>query len=294
MSLTSPGTSGLGAGFISLIAAHSPAKIFLSGRSKTKADALISKVSSISPSTELVFLEADLSSLASVRHMAQAFLAASNRLDVLMCNAGIMATPPGLSKDGYEIQFATNHLGHALLIKLLLPTLLATAQQPSADVRIISMSSVAHTLTPKTGIEFNTLETPQDGLGPLFQPSNFTRYGQSKLANLLYAKQLAIHHPQLLSASVHPGFVRTDMVAGASWKDRAIVAMASQGNWTSVEQGPWNQTWAATAKRDELRNGAYYEPVGVDVQGSTKWVDDGVLGGRLWEWTERELEAWVL
>lgn len=211
-----------------------------------------------------------------------------------MCNAGIMATPPGLSTDGYEMQFATNHLGHALLTKLLLPVLLSTAQLPHTSIRIITLSSVAHALTPKSGIEFATLKTPQDGLGPWFQPSNFTRYGQSKLANLLYAAELAKRYPALLSVSVHPGFVRTDMVQGARWRDRAIVGMASKGEWTSVEEGPWNQTWAATAKRDELRNGAYYEPVGVDVQGSTKWVDDGVLGNRLWEWTERELEAWVL
>jgi len=292
--LTSPGTSGLGAGFISLIAARTPAKMFLSGRSKTKADALISKVSSISPSTEVIFLEADLSSLASVRQMAQTFLAKSSRLDVLMLNAGIMATPPALSADGYESQFATNHLGHALLIKLLLPTLLSTSHEPDSDVRIISMSSVAHALTPKSGIEFSSLKTTQDGLGPLYQPSNFTRYGQSKLANLLYAKQLALRHPQLLSVSVHPGFVKTDMVAGASLKDRAIVAMASKGNWTKVEDGPYNQTWAATAERERLRNGAYYEPIGLDVKGSTKWVDDKVLGERLWTWTEGELEAWVL
>ncbi|KAF3031720.1 hypothetical protein E8E11_001524 [Didymella keratinophila] len=292
--LVTGGTSGLGAGFISLIAAKTPARIFLSGRSKTKADALISKVSSISPSTELIFLEADLSSLASVRQMAQAFLAKSNRLDVLMLNAGIMATPPALSADGYETQFATNHLGHALLIKLLLPVLLETAQQPTSDVRIISMSSIAHALTPKAGIEFDSLKSTQDGLGPLYQPSNFTRYGQSKLANLLYAKQLAVHHPQLLSVSVHPGFVKTDMVAGASLKDRAIVAMASKGNWTKVEDGPYNQTWAATAERERLRNGAYYEPIGLDVKRSTKWVDDKVLGERLWTWTEKELEAWVL
>jgi NAD(P)-dependent dehydrogenase (short-subunit alcohol dehydrogenase family) len=294
VSLASPGTSGLGAGFISLIAAAWPSKIFLSGRSKTKAHALISKVSAISPSTELIFLEADLSSLASVRQMAQTFLAQSNRLDVLMCNAGIMGTPPGLSADGYEIQFGTNHVGHALLIKLLLPVLLSTASQPDADVRIISMSSVAHTLTPPSGIEFDSLRTPQDGLAPFYQPSNFTRYGQSKLANLLYARQLALHYPQLLSVSVHPGFVKTDMVSGASLRDRAIVAMASKGKWTKVDEGPWNQTWAATAEREGLRNGAYYEPIGVDVRSSTKWVDDKVLGERLWTWTEGELEAWVL
>jgi NAD(P)-dependent dehydrogenase (short-subunit alcohol dehydrogenase family) len=285
-----PGTSGLGAGFVSLIAAKSPAKIFVSGRSAKKAEAVMAKVKAMSASTEVVFLEADLSSLASVQQLAKSFLAHSTRLDVLMCNAGVMALPPGLSKDGYEMQFATNHLGHALLTKLLLPALQSTAEHPGSDVRIVSLSSTAHSLTPSTGIAFDSLKSSQDGLGGVYQPSRFTRYGQSKLANLVYAQQLAQRYPGIMSVAVHPWFVRTDMVQGASLVDRAIVTMASGGKWTRVEEGPYNQTWAATTERAKLRNGAYYEPLGVEVRKSTKFVDDKALGERLWEWTERELE----
>jgi NAD(P)-dependent dehydrogenase (short-subunit alcohol dehydrogenase family) len=174
-----------------LLAARNPAKIFFSGRNKAKVDGLITKVKHSSTSTELIFVKCNLSSLASAQQAAKQFLAQSSRLDVLMCNADIMALPPGLSKDGYEIQFATDHLGHALLNKLLLPTLLKTAKQPGADVRIVNLSSTVHSTMPKGGIEFIMLKILQESLGPPYQPRKFTRYGQSKLANLLYATELA-------------------------------------------------------------------------------------------------------
>lgn len=274
---------------MSLIASKSPAKVFVSGRNKTRADALIAKVKSLSSSTDVVFVECDLSSLASVQLAAENILSQTSRLDVLMCNAGVMALPPGLSKDGYEIQFATNHLGHALLIKLLLPILLSTAEQLESDVRIVSMSSSAHATTPKKGIELDTLKTSQKSLGPIYQPSNFTRYGQSKLANMLYTAELATRYPNITSVSVHPGFVRTEMVSGASFLDRTIVSMASGGNWTTVEEGPYNQTWAATTAKGHLKNGAYYEPIGVQVNSSSAHAKDRVLSQKLWDWTEQEL-----
>lgn len=110
-----------------------------------------------------------------------------------MCNAGIMNQAAELSKDGYEIQFATNHMGHALLIKLLLPTLLKTvdSQQPGrqGDVRIVILSSAALATTPKTGVEFETVKTAQNHFSSM--NGGWIRYGQSKLANALYAAELA-------------------------------------------------------------------------------------------------------
>ncbi|CAE7023202.1 Oxidoreductase [Pyrenophora teres f. teres] len=115
---------------VSSLPSHNPAHIFFSGRNKTRADELISKTSKHSPSTKITFIECDLASLTSVQSAAKQVLSLTNRLDVLICNAGIMATPTELSKDGYELQFATNHLGHALLMKVLLPLMLETAAQP--------------------------------------------------------------------------------------------------------------------------------------------------------------------
>jgi NAD(P)-dependent dehydrogenase (short-subunit alcohol dehydrogenase family) len=286
------GTTGLGAGFISFIAAKNPGKIFFSGRNQKKADELISKVKQISPTTQVNFIQCDLSSLASVQASAKEFLNKEERLDVLMCNAGVMALDPGLSKDGYEIQFATNHLGHALLIKLLLPTLLKTAEQPGSDVRIVNMSSTAYTSTPKSGIEFATLKTAQSSLGPIYAPSKFMRYGQSKLANLLYPVELARRYPSITSVAVHPGFIKTDLHAHEGFLDRKIVSIVSGGNWISVEEGPYAQTWAATTDKKGLENGAYYEPVGVKVQPTTALAKDKALAKKLFEWTETELATY--
>ena len=102
----------------------------------------------------------DLSSLASVRAAADKF--AHDRLDVLMCNAGIMEVPPSLSADGYEIRFATNNLGHAMLIKRLLPVILKTAAAPGTDVRLVILSSRGWAMHPKGGIQFARLRTKQD------------------------------------------------------------------------------------------------------------------------------------
>jgi NAD(P)-dependent dehydrogenase (short-subunit alcohol dehydrogenase family) len=132
---------------------------------------LITKIKTAAPTVEVIFIECDISSLASTHVAAKQFLAQSDRLDVLMCNAGVMAIPPAVSKDGYEIQFATNHLGHALLIKLFLPLMLATAERPNSDVRIINMSSTAYSSTPKLGIEFDKLKTDQSSCGPIYAPS---------------------------------------------------------------------------------------------------------------------------
>lgn len=286
------GTTGLGAGFISLIASHNPAHIFFSGRNQARADELISKVQKVSPTTRLTFVPCDLSSFASIQDAAKQFLEKSDRLDVLMCNAGVMALEPGLSKDGYEIQFATNHLGHALLIKLLLPTLLHTASQSESDVRIINLSSTAHTTTPKAGIELDRLKTDQASCGPFYTPSKFMRYGQSKLANLLYAQELAREYPDITSVSVHPGFIKTELHQHENFMDRQMVNIVSGGKWIDVKEGHYNQTWAATTKKENLVNGAYYEPMCQQVTPGTKQARDKVLTRKLWDWTQKELEGY--
>ncbi|KAI8631489.1 retinol dehydrogenase 14 [Xylariaceae sp. FL1651] len=286
------GTTGLGAGFVSFIAAKKPAKIFFSGRNQARADELIAKVKALSPGTDVIFIQCDLASLASVQQAAKQFLSQSDRLDNLMCNAGVMALQPGLSKDGYEIQFATNHIGHALLIKLLAPVMLKTAEQPNSDVRIINLSSVAYRAAPESGVEFDTLKTTQKSLGPFYAPSKWVRYGQSKLANLLYPIELAQKYPSIKCVAVHPGFVKTELHTVNNHADWALLNVISKGNWTPVEEGPYNQTWAATTPKDFLESGAYYEPVGNKVVPTTAQGKDKALAKKLFDWTEKELAAW--
>ncbi|KAI0157354.1 retinol dehydrogenase 14 [Xylariaceae sp. FL1272] len=285
------GTAGLGAGSVRYLAAKNPARIFFSGRNKAKAEELIADIKPSSPNTELIFIKCDLSSLKSVQQAAQQFIAQSDRLDVLMNNAGVMALAPGLSEDGYEIQFATNHLGHALLIKLLAPVMLKTAAQPNSDVRIVNLSSVAYGNAPSSGIEFDTLKTTQASISCL-TPAKWTRYGQSKLANLIYNSALAQEYPSIKCVAVHPGYVKTELHNGNSMTDWAILMAFTKNNWTPVEEGSYNQTWAATTAKENLENGGYYEPVGVKVTPGTSQANDRNLSRKLFEWTEKELAKW--
>ncbi|KAI2474950.1 retinol dehydrogenase 14 [Pyrenophora tritici-repentis] len=281
--LITGGTTGLGASTVSFLPSHNPAHIFFSGRNKARADELISKISKSSPSTKITFIECDLASLASVQSAAKQVLSLTNRLDVLICNAGIMATPSELSKDGYELQFATNHLGHALLMKLLLPLMLETTAQPNPDVRIVNLSSVAYKAGgPSSGIDY----------GPFYNPMKWVYYNQSKLANLLYSVELAARHPSITSVAVHPGFIKTDLLVHINSMDRQVINLLSHGDWRTAVTGAYNQTWAATTQKENLVNGAYYEPVGVKTVPSTRQGRDRALAKELWEWTERELKDW--
>jgi NAD(P)-dependent dehydrogenase (short-subunit alcohol dehydrogenase family) len=287
------GTAGLGAGTISLLAQHNPAHIYFSGRNARNAQAVIDKVKSANPDVPVTFIECDLANLSSVKKAAEKFLAQADRLDVFYANAGIMALPPGTTQDGYELQFGTNHMGHALLIKLLLPLMQRTAEQPGADVRIILSSSVAYKQAPSEGIALETLKTPQDGLGGMIPGGKWCRYGQSKLANLLYARSLAKQYPNITSVSVHPGYIKTDLFANVSFMTALPVRLMAAGQWTSVEEGPYNQTWAGTTPRENLENGSYYVPVAKKGTLETASARYEKLADRLWEWTEKELAAFV-
>ncbi|KAF2188808.1 oxidoreductase [Zopfia rhizophila CBS 207.26] len=279
------GTAGLGASSIKALAAHNPAHIYFSGRNAHAGQNVISEIKCSHPSASLTFIQMDLSSLSSVKAASNQFI--HDHLDILMCNAGIMAHPPALSKDGYEIHIAVNHLGHEMLIKQLLPTLLRTAELPDSDVRIINLTSIGYRGHPRSGISFNELSTTTSKLimGP------WMRYGQSKLANILYASALARHHPSVTSVSVHPGVVETGLVTNLSFLRRTAIYVI---NWfmgieiMDEKKGEYSQLWcAAGAKKGELVNGGFYIPVGVERTSTLdkKGRSEG-LGERVWEWTE--------
>ncbi|MCJ1358680.1 MAG: Ankyrin-3 [Icmadophila ericetorum] len=278
------GTAGLGKQTILHLAKHNPAHIYFSGRNSASASAVVTEVQAAVPSAQITFVSCDLGSLDSVVEAVKNFNAQSTRLDILICNAGIMAVKPGLTKDGYEIQFGTNHLGHALLIKQLLPTLLRTAEDPGSDVRIVILSSEGHKAgTPRAGIQFSTLKTPQkSGIA-----GEWTRYAQSKLANILYARELARRYPSILTVAVHPGVINTSLIGTLGAFNRALVHVTTIGQMISLNEGSFNTLWASTARREDVGTGEYYVPVGVE--GGSKKSRDAKLAGELWEWTEREL-----
>lgn len=283
-------TSGIGKETLLYLATHSPAQLIFTGRNNTTAEKVISSIEAETPDLKgkITFVKCDLSSLASVKDASKNILAQTSRLDILMCNAGVMAIPPALSTDGYEMQFATNHMGHALLIKLLLPTLLSTAQEPNSDVRIVITSSQAARPPLSPGILFDELRTSQDMFaGPM------RRYGQSKLANILYASALAKHYPQITTTSVHPGIGNTGLQDSVSLHDRLIIKATTFWKLSPVNELAWSGLWAATAEKTKVENGAYYEPVGIKLPLNDMRGDED-LEKKLWEWTEKELEAWNL
>lgn len=268
------------------MAKHNPSHIYFSAGNSKRGQALITEINGTRPNVNLTFIELDLSSLASIKAAIPQFR--HDRLDILMCNAGLMQAP-GLSKDGYEIQFATNHLGHAMLIKGVLPTLLKTAEQPGSDVRIVSLTSEGWRMHPKGGIQFEGLNTVQDWA----VVGRWIRYGQSKLANIVYGRALAGRYPSITCVSVHPGVVATDFVGNLGPFDKALVYVTNVGKMLSEEEGAHSQLYvAAAARKEDLVNGGFYMPVGVL---SDSKLDETAkseeLRKELWDWTEKALEG---
>jgi len=285
--LVTGGSSGLGKQSVLDLSRHEPKQIWLGARNPTKAQAAINEIKTEVPNANIKFIEMDLESLASVRRAAKTLLDdGPDRLDVLLLNAGIGAVPASTTKEGYELQFGTNHMGHALLTKLLLrPLLLKTAEQ-HGTARVIVLSSSGHTMAPEGGIIFDSLKTNCDSI------STWARYGQSKLANVLFAKELARRYPVLTTASVHPGAVSTNLdttyKSSSSWLTSSVWRIFFFLASVDVATGTKNQLWAATS--NDVVSGTYYAPVGVTGKGSPL-TEDKALAEKLWEWTEKELEG---
>ncbi|CRG89487.1 short-chain dehydrogenase/reductase family protein, putative [Talaromyces islandicus] len=283
--LITGGNGGLGKETILQLAKHNPAKIFMGARSGPKAEEAIDNIKkSISKDVDIEWLPMDLTSVESIKKGAGTFLSSSSRLDVLILNAGVMSLPPGETEMGHEIQFGTNHTGHFLLLKLLLPTILKTAEEPNSDVRVVTVSSVGHTLAPS----FETLLNQED----LKNVNTHVRYGASKAANIIFAAELSRRYPSITSVSVHPGVILTGLYSSVSQR----YAFGGLGTkmvgifGTQIPKGAHNQLWAAAgARKEELANGNYYVPVG-NHKINNKFAKDETMGRRLWEWSEAELK----
>ncbi|KAK0610182.1 hypothetical protein B0T17DRAFT_593960 [Bombardia bombarda] len=287
--LVTGGNAGLGKQSVLQFAKHSPAHIWMGARSLSKAQAAIDEIRKEVPSANITALQLDLTSFASIRAAAATVVSQSDRLDILMLNAGIMATPPGLTTEGYEIQFGTNHVGHALLTKLLRPLLLKTTTLPNADVRVVVLSSAGHNIPlrgPSGPIDYATIKTEQA------EHYSALRYGQSKLANVYFAQQMAKHYPQILTVAAHPGTVRTDLAVALEKKNVLwwLVVKLLELQAYPVEDGAKSQLWAATALKERIENGRYYVPVGKGGNESPVAKDEA-KSAKLWEWTEAELEG---
>ena len=268
------------------LAKHNPARLFLAARTPSKAEAAIEEIKKVVPSANISYLKLDLCSFKSISAAAEEFNSQSSRLDILMNNAGIMATPLAETDEGYESQFGTNHMGHALLTRLLMPTLLKTAEEEGSDVRIVNLTSEGHNLAPRPqGILFDGAELKKQG--------PWTRYGQSKLANILFAKELASRYPNITSVAIHPGVVSTGLFIPNQQSNMLLrygVKLLGPLFMAEARTGALNQLWGATGKKTEIVSGSYYTPVGVSSKGS-KWAQNKDLAQELWAWTEKELAS---
>jgi len=282
------GNAGLGKETVLRLAKHNPGRLYLGARSKSRADLAIGEILKAAPHAHITFLELDLSSLASVKRAAETVLANESRLDVLINNAGIMAVPAALTEDGYEIQFGTNQMGQALFTKLLMPLLSQTASQPSSDVRIINLSSGAHMITLKGGF------VPEACKTNMAEFHTVRRYGHSKLANILFTKELAKRYPNITSVAVHPGRVKSNLTdkwfqggfSVGGTLQRTLDVVIEQ----SVEKGALTQLWTATAKKEDVKTGSYYTPIARE-GGESASAKNEKLAAKLWEWTEGEFRA---
>jgi NAD(P)-dependent dehydrogenase (short-subunit alcohol dehydrogenase family) len=195
--------------------------------------------------------ELDLADLASVRAFADRFLTTGRSVDILINNAAIMAAPEDRVGDGWESQFATNHLGHYALTNLLWPALVA-----NGGARVVALSSTGHKLS---GIRF---DDPQFNTGY----DKWVAYGQAKTANSLFAVQLdLLGAPQGVRAfAVHPGGImtelqrhlpRAEMVASGWMTEDGVV----NPRFKSPAQGAATSTWAATSPLLDGLGGVYCE-----------------------------------
>ncbi len=238
---------GLAAGGVHVIAA---------GRSAERTEPVVDEIAANGGSAE--FLELDLASMNSVRTAARSFANSGRDLDILINNAGIGVNRRGLTEDGFEVHFGINHLGHFLLTRELVPHL-------SAEGRVVSLTSAMHFRAD--GIDFARVRRPTAFIG-------LADYATSKLANILFIRELARRQPELRAYAVHPGLVRTRLIPGPL---RAF----SASTMLSPEQGADTVLWCATSKEIASATGHYYQQRSALPPSAQAQDDD--LARELWE-----------
>jgi WW domain-containing oxidoreductase len=222
---------------------------------------------------ETVPLACELSDPASVRACVAEVKRLGLRLDGLIANAGIMALPKLETAHGVELQFFTNHIGHFILVTGLL-------EQLTDEGRVVMLSSAAHTMAPKEGIQFGNLDGRKGYSG-------WKNYGQSKLANLLFAKELARRFTgtKKTANAVHPGVIRTNLGRHMNPVANFFFGVLGPLVLKSVPQGASSEVYVATHPSLEGVSGKYFADC--NVAASRKDGDDAALAKRLWEESEK-------
>ncbi|KAG7469540.1 hypothetical protein MATL_G00129880 [Megalops atlanticus] len=252
------------------------ARVVMACRDLTRAEKAATEIRNSTGNGNVVVRHLDLASLYSVRQFAKDYVASEERLDILINNAGVMMCPKWLTEDGYETQLAVNHLGHFLLTNLLLDKLKSCA--PS---RVVNVSSIAH----RGGkIHFDDLcfdKMPYNSL---------VSYQQSKLANVLFSRELAhrLKGTGVTSYSLHPGVIRTELSRHVeSWFPllRALLLAPSILLMKTPREGAQTSIYCAVTKGLEEKSGCYFSDCAVK-EPAPEGKDDQVAL-RLWEVSAR-------
>jgi NAD(P)-dependent dehydrogenase (short-subunit alcohol dehydrogenase family) len=270
--------TGLGYETAAALADHG-ARVVLAVRNLDKGKDAAAQITAQSPDAEVALQELDLTSLESIRAAAEQLRSEHDRIDLLINNAGVMYTPKANTKDGFELQFGTNHLGHFAFTGLLLDRLL-----PVAGSRVVTVSSVGHRI--RADIHFDDLQWERSY-------NRVSAYGQAKLANLLFTYELQrrlASHGTTIAAAAHPGGSNTELMRNLPrWAAVAYPVIAPL--MQDATMGALPSLRAATDPA--VLGGQYYGPDGVGqtrgypkLVGSSRKSHDVDLQRRLWAVSE--------
>lgn len=259
--------SGLGQEAMRVLALRG-ARVLGTARTEAKAREAAAGISG-GPVTPLA---CELSDPASVRACVAAVRALGTPLDAVIANAGVMALPTRQVAHGWELQLFTNHVGHFLLVTGLLEQLAPTG-------RVVMLSSGAHNMAPRGGVDFDDL-----GAERSYQP--WTAYGQSKLANLLFAKELSrrFSGTRRTANAVHPGVIRTNLGRHMGGVMDFFFGLASAVAFKDVPQGAATEVFVAVHPSLAAVSGRYFADCNEAPCRSD--ADDPALAKRLWDETE--------
>ncbi|GJR60329.1 short-chain dehydrogenase TIC 32, chloroplastic-like protein [Tanacetum coccineum] len=231
------------------------------------------------PTANIDAMELDVSSLASVNSFVTDFKASGFPLNILINNAGILGTPYMLSKDNIELQFATNYVGHFYLTNLLLDTMKETANKSNKEGRVLNVSSRRHQISYPEGIRFDQINS-HSGYDAL------SAYGQSKLANVLHANELARRLKEdgvkITANSVNPGAIPTNIFRHYSFF-RGLTNIFGKYLLRDVHQGAATTCYVALHPQVQGITGKYFGDS--NLAEASSQANDVQLAERLWDFT---------
>ncbi|KAI0738886.1 NAD(P)-binding protein [Daedaleopsis nitida] len=277
VALVTGGSGGIGLETVKVLLQHN-AKVYLAARSRSKAESAIASLKQMT-GKEAIFLELDLSSLVSIKASAEEFLSKERELHMLYNNAGVMASPMDLlTKEGLDLQWGTNVVGHWYLTELLMPALLAGVQSsPDHHARVVTTSSSGAYLGT---VNFDSLK---DGPERRTKTDPSILYHQSKFGNAIVARQVAKRYAEkgIISISLNPGNIESDLQRHKSRLFQAITGFFLY----PVSFGALTQLYAGTMPEALNMNGEFLVPWARLGRCRPEMYDDD-LGQRVWKWIE--------